>query len=82
MCIKTDICIARDNTLQIFATGKSPIEHISKYNARDERESSMLGTKQKVFEFNHQFPIYDDKNISLCPHCFSGLVMTWSEEDS
>lgn len=45
MCIKTDICIARDNTLQIFATGKSPIEHISKYNARDERESSMLGTK-------------------------------------
>lgn len=35
----TDLCIWRDNSLPIFATRKSQIEYIGKYNARDDWES-------------------------------------------
>lgn len=49
-----ELYISRDNTLPMFATGKSPSEYISNNNICDERESSMMATWRKVFGFHHQ----------------------------
>ena len=78
----TDLCISRDKSLSISVTGKSPDEYIGKYNVCDERESSMMATRWKVFKFHHQIPINDAKNIPPCPYCLSVSAMTGSEEDS
>ena len=77
----TDLCISRDNKFPIFATGKAPIEYIGKYNVRDDKESDMMSTRWKVFSFFKQIPIKEAKNIPLCPHCFSVLVMLGSEKE-
>ena len=59
----TDLCVSHDKILPIFATGISPVEYISKYNARDERESSMMATPWKVLEVHHQIPINGAKTF-------------------
>ena len=41
----TDLCIPRENTIQIFATSKGPIEFYGKYNSRDERENDMMSSR-------------------------------------
>ena len=77
----TDLVITRDNTLPIFATGKSLIEYIRRYNTWDERESDMMATRWKVFTFYYQIPMSQAKHIPPCPHCFRKLAITGSEED-
>ena len=49
-----ELYISRGNTLPMFATGKIQSEYISNNNMCDERESSMIATWRKVFDFHHQ----------------------------
>ena len=72
----TDLCVSRENTLPIFATSKTPIEFIGRYNSRDDRETDMMATRWNLFTFQKQIPIKDSKQIPPCPHCFSLLVMS------
>ena len=77
----TDICISRENTIPIFATSKSTIEYVGKFNCRDDRETEMMSTRWNTFKFKWQIPIAESKAISPCTHCFSRLVLLGSEED-
>ena len=38
----TDLCIDRNSTIPFFATSKSDIEYVGKFNLSDERESDMM----------------------------------------
>ena len=78
----TDLKITRDNTIPFFATSKSPIEYVSKYNFKDDRETEMMSSRWNVFTFNKQISPEKMKNLPPCPHCFSALVMQGSEMDS
>ena len=41
----SDLCIARANTIPIFAKGKEPIKYIGKYNTSYEDETNMMATR-------------------------------------
>ncbi len=68
-----DIFLQKDTP--IFATSKSPITYIGKYNAIDERENEMMAARWKVFTFSHQIPQEQQKDLSPCGKCFSKLVL-------
>lgn len=74
---------ARDIYLQkdtpIFATSKSPITYIGKYNTFDERENEMMAARWKVFTFTHQIPQAQQKELPPCGKCFSKLVLLGEE---
>jgi len=68
----TDLVIERDNKLPFFATSKVAIQYVGKYNCHDEKETEMMNSRWKIFEFKNQ--IVDIKDISPCPHCFCVLA--------
>ena len=49
-----NICIDSDNP--IFATSKSRIVYIGKYNATDEIENEMMAVRWRFFDFFYQIP--------------------------
>ena len=77
----SDLCIARTNTIPIFATGKEPIKYIGKYNTSCDRETDTMTTMWKYFTFTHQIPVHEAKQLSPCPHCFSVLIMAGLQQD-
>ena len=48
-----DIVISAD--VATFATSKSSIKHRDPYNASDDRETEMMASRWKNYEFCHQF---------------------------
>ena len=42
---ETDMCIDRSNTIPFFATSKSEIEYVEKFNQQDERETDMMSSR-------------------------------------
>ena len=64
-----DVCITTD--VPIFATGKSEVTYIGKYNQTDDRETEMMAARWKVFKFSHQFKEKDQKDIPPCCKCFA-----------
>ena len=71
----TDMTIHRDNKLPILATSKSRIEFVGKYNQRDVRETEMMDTRWRVFQFSYQLEKDQVKEMSPCQVCFSKLVV-------
>lgn len=67
-----DICI--DHDIPIFATGKSRITYIGRYQTADERETEMMSVRWKVFDFNYQIPENEQKSVPPCGKCFAKLV--------
>ena len=63
-----DLTISSDAL--IFATLKLRIKHLY-----DPIESKMIDTRWKVFEFSFQIPLSKQKDLTLCPRCFSDLVL-------
>jgi len=49
-----DVSIAKDTP--IFATGKSAVKHIGKYNLSDDRETEIIAVRWKVFNFSRDHP--------------------------
>eukprot|EP00794_Sanderia_malayensis_P001981 gene1981-biopygen1803 len=68
-----DICLERDTP--VFATSKETIKFIGKYNQPDEKETEMMAARWKVFNFSHQIPEAEQKQLPACGHCFAKLVM-------
>jgi len=50
----SDMCIERSNTIPFFATSKTDIEFIGKFNTRDERETDMMSSRWNTFYFLKQ----------------------------
>lgn len=75
------MCIDRTNMIPFLATSKAAIEFIGKYNARDKRETDMMCARWRTFQFSYQIPREHIKNLELCPHCFSELVLLGCEVD-
>ena len=71
----SDLTISRDNTVPFFATWKSPIEYIAKYNLRDHLETGMMFSRWKVFCFKNQIPLEKNRNLPRCSNCFVKLIM-------
>lgn len=69
----TDMCIDRSNTIPFFATSKTDIEYIGKYNNRDQRETDMMSSRWMTFRFNRQ--IENPQFIEPCKHCFAKFIM-------
>ena len=77
----TDLKIPGENTIPFFATSKSPLEYLGKYNMRDERETERMASRWKVFTFHAQIPSEKVKNLVPCPYCFATLTKQGSEMD-
>lgn len=73
-----DICLNTD--IPVFATGKSQIKFIGRFNAEDERETEMMSVRWKYFELSHQIPQTEQKSLESCPSCFSKLVLLGDSE--
>ena len=69
----TDVIINRDTP--IFATSKSPVVYVGKFNSTDERETEMMSVRWKYFEFTHQIPQNEQRDVAACPHCFAKLAL-------
>ena len=48
--------ISCSNAIPILVTGIRPIEYIGAHGLRDERETAMMGSRWRIFEFCHQIP--------------------------
>ena len=68
----SDLVIEKDNILPFFATSKSRIEFVGRFNATDKKETDMMDSRWKNFEFTKQ--IDDIKDIKECTHCFAVLA--------
>ena len=79
-----DMEIHRTNNLAIFATSKTDVEYLGRYNQQDQRENEMMACRWNVFRFTHIIPQeeIERKKCSACPHCFSKMVMMGSEADA
>lgn len=69
----SDTCINSD--VPVFATSKSPIVYVGKYNSSDDRETEMMAARWKVFTFYYQIPQHQQKEIPPCMRCFAELVL-------
>ena len=63
-----------DHDVPIFATGKSRITYVGRYQSTDERETEMMSVRWKVYELFQQIPEHEQKNIPPCGKCFAQLV--------
>lgn len=77
----TDMVISRHNTIPIFATSKQPIEFVGKFNVRDDRETDMMASRWKVFEFTYQMEREEIIEMEPCRKCFARLVLQGAEKD-
>ena len=68
-----DIYLEKDRP--IFATSKSPITYVGKYNTLDERENEMMAAHWKVFTFTHQIPQEQQKELPPCGKCSSQVSL-------
>ena len=68
-----DIVIHSGNDVPIFATAPSKIEY-SRYSVDFAKETEMMDSRWKVFEFTHIFKEVDQIKVTPCGHCFSKLV--------
>ena len=76
----TDMCIDRSNTIPFFASSKTDIEYIGKYNVRDQRECDMMSSRWMTFRFTKQ--IKTPELIEPCPNCFSRLILEGAEANA
>ena len=67
--------ITRENSMPILATSKVAIEHVGKYNVKDQRETDMMSSRWREFNFTHQIPKDEIKDLVPCPRCFCTLVV-------
>ena len=74
----TDLHIIRSNIFPVFATGIRPIEYVGAYGLRDERETVMMDSRWRIFEFSHQIPKNDIQDIPACSKYFHDIVMLGS----
>ena len=74
----TDLHIPRSNTIPIFATGIRPIEYVGAYGMKDERQTAMMDSRWRIFEFSHQIRNNYIQEILACSKCFHDLVMLGS----
>ena len=65
-------------TFPVFATGIRPIEYVGAYGLRDERETVMMDSRWRIFEFSHQIPKNDIQDIPACSKYFHDIVMLGS----
>ena len=69
----SDIVIKKDTP--IFATSKSRIAYVGKFNASDERETEMMAIRWKVIGFKHQIPESEQKRVQPCGRYFAELAL-------
>ena len=75
----TDLLIDRSNNLAIFATSKTPIKYVGKFNLQDERETDMMSSRWQMFFFSHQ--IDNPRVINPCTRSFVELVLLGAEPE-
>ena len=68
-----DICI--DSDTPVFATGKSRITFVGKYNTTDAIENEMMAARWKVFDFFFQIAEENQRDVPSCSKCFSELIL-------
>ena len=73
----TDLTVDRSNTIPFFATSKSDIEFVGKYNSTDKQEDRMMSSRWMTFEFTTE--IASPKHIDPCGKCFAKMVMAGYE---
>ncbi len=69
----TDVCV--DSDIHVFATSKAVIKYRGSYHAEDKLEDDIMASRWRVFQFTHSIPEKEQKQITLCPHCFTKLVL-------
>ena len=75
----TDLYIPRTNTLPFFATGPKPIEYVGSYGVTDKRESDMMDSRWRVFEFTYKVPRNQILLLDPCGRCFVEFAMLGSD---
>ena len=75
----SDPLIDRSNNLAIFATSKSPIKYVGKFNLQDDRETDMMASRWQFFSFFHE--IERPRVIKSCSRCFGELVLLGAEPE-
>ena len=70
----TDLTIHKSNTLPFFASTKEPLEFFNRFNVRDNKETAMMNSRWRMFNFKHSMPEEEIKDIKGCVHCFCVLV--------
>jgi hypothetical protein len=68
-----DIVIDASNDIPILATSGSRIE-FSHFSPDFDRETDMMNSRWKIFEFKHVFEEKVQRNIPACGRCFAELV--------
>ena len=68
-----DIAISGDTP--IVATGKSRTTYEGRFNTADPVENEMMASRWKVFDFFHQIPEKEQRDLPPCPKCFSTLTL-------
>ena len=66
--------ISIDAQTPIFATGKSMIKYVGKYNTQDPIEDEMMSVRWRTFEFFRQIRQHEQLDIQPCAKCFASLV--------
>ncbi len=66
--------IAFEKDTPVFGTGKTPIVFICG-GAVDDLETEMMAVRWRVFTFNKQIPLEQQKTIPPCARCFAQLVL-------
>ena len=51
------------------------LEYVGAYDLTDERETEMMDTRWRIFEFFHQIPNNDMEEIPTCSKSIYDLVM-------
>jgi len=69
----SDVCIDEDTP--IFATSKSAIKYIGRYNSTDEQENEMMAVRWHTFQFTKQISVDEQKDVEPCAKCFAKLLL-------
>ena len=75
----SDVVIQKDTP--IFATSKSRITYVGKFNSTDQRETEMMSIRWKVIEFKHQITECEQKRVPPCARYFSELTLLGEKDD-
>ena len=59
----------------MFATSIGPVQYQGRNNVSSASEDEMMEQRWKMYEFTHQIPPEEQKDIPPCARCFSTLVL-------
>ena len=63
-----------DSDAPVFCTGKHQLVFV-RGGTIDERKTEMMAARWRLFNFFHQIPQEDQRNVPSCAHCFGCFIL-------